>query len=84
MNILVFDILDHKFSLRPIAILNHRLNYTATVMLVAKFLVLVTNQCDTFIHQLVLLLVINFTLFHKQATVVYLKNVSRKNLLSAA
>lgn len=72
MHVLVFDILDDKLSLRPITILNHRLNNTAPVMLVAKFLILVTNQCYAFIHQLVLLFVVDFTLFHEQATVVYL------------
>jgi hypothetical protein len=73
MNVLVFDILYDKLSLRPIAILNHRLNNTAPVVLVAKVLVLVANECDAFIDQLVLLFVVHFTLFHEQATVVYLQ-----------
>lgn len=70
VEVLFLDGFDDLLALWPVSILDHGLDDAASVVLVAQFLVLVSDECDALLHELVLLVVLHLTLLHQQSAVV--------------
>lgn len=65
-----FYLINDKFPLRSVTVLEQRLQDTAAVMLVAKLCVLFSDELDTLCNEHVLLSVGKFSLLHHQLVVV--------------
>jgi hypothetical protein len=76
MQELVLNFFDNKLTLWSIAVFDHSLNDSASIMFVAKLMVLISNQSDALLNQLVLFFVVYLAFLHQQSTVVDLHKLN--------